>query len=172
MKSCAIPTLTTERLTLRAPRVDEFEAYAALFTSPRARFMGEFDRAGAWKEFASEMGLWLLYGFGPFHMERRDDGALVGAVALLKHDFYPETELGWHLYDGFEGHGYASESAKAALDWAFETHGFDTLVSYIDPENAGSIAVAERLGAVLDPNARKVDPEDLVYRHSARGRLQ
>ena len=54
---------------------------------------------------------------------------------------------------------------KGVRDWAAEALGLDRLVSYIDPHNARSIAVAERLGAVLDPDAAKQDPEDLVYRH-------
>jgi RimJ/RimL family protein N-acetyltransferase len=40
-------------------------------------------------------------------------------------------------------------------------------VSYIDPGNARSIRLAERLGARLDRSAAKSDPEDLVYRHEA-----
>ena len=41
-------------------------------------------------------------------------------------------------------------------------------VSYIDPGNARSIALAERLGARPDPDAPRADPDDLVYRHTAR----
>ena len=50
-------------------------------------------------------------------------------------------------------------------DWAFRQRKLKTLVSYIDPENARSIHLAERLGATIDDRARKQDPEDLVYRH-------
>ena len=46
------------------------------------------------------------------------------------------------------------------------------LVSYVDPENRRSIAVAERLGARLDPGAPKQDPGDLVYRHRAQPKPQ
>ena len=172
MLTVMIPTLSSKRLTLRAPRVEEFDAFAVLFTGPRAVHMGEFDRKDAWREFSGDLGHWALFGFGPWHVERQSDEALVGSVSLLKHDFFPETELGWHLYDGFEGHGYATEAAATARDWAFEDKGVDTLVSYIDAGNAASIAVAKRLGAVVDRQAEKVDPEDVVYRHAARGRLQ
>jgi RimJ/RimL family protein N-acetyltransferase len=70
------------------------------------------------------------------------------------------------LYDGYEGNGYATEAAAAFRDWAFGALGLQTLVSYLDPANLRSAAVAERLGAVLDPDAARQDPEDLVYRHS------
>ncbi len=168
----SIPTLSTERLTLRAPTASEFEPYCDFMISPRARYIGTFDAAAAWREYAAGMGHWALFGYGPLHIIRDEDGALLGEVSILNHDFYPEVELGWTLFDGFEGQGYASEAARGMKDWAFSTHGFDTLVSYIDAENTASIAVAERLGAVHDPDAEKVDPEDVVYRHARGGRLQ
>ena len=168
--SVSVPKLETERLTLRAPRVEEFPAYQTLFTGPRARYMAEFDERGAWREFASEAGHWVLFGYGPWHVLRKADDALIGGISLLNQDYYPEIELGWHLYDGFEGHGYATEAAAAARDWAFDEQGMPTLVSYIDRDNAGSIAVAERLGAVPDADAQKVDPEDVVCRHSPETR--
>jgi len=68
---------------------------------------------------------------------------------------------------GHEGRGYATEAALALRDWAFSTLKLPSLVSYIAPGNAASVAVAERLGARLDPAAPRTVPADLVYRHSA-----
>ena len=67
-----------------------------------------------------------------------------------------------------EGKGYAAEAARAALDYAFDTLGWDTCVSYIDANNARSIALAERMGATVDPTAAQPDDETdlLVYRHA------
>ncbi|MEM6375156.1 MAG: GNAT family N-acetyltransferase [Pseudomonadota bacterium] len=160
-----IPELETERLRLRVPLREEFSAYRDLMTGPRGVHIGEYDAQSAWREYASDAGHWVLYGYGAWHILRKDNGDLIGGVGLLNQDFYPEVELGWHLYEGFEGHGYITEAATAARDWAFQTHGFSTLVSYIDRDNARSIAVAERLGAQEDPSAQKVDPEDVVFRH-------
>ena len=95
-----IPRLETERPILRAPQGAEFEAYRALVASDRAVHMFQLDRPAAWKEFAAEMGHWPLFGYGPWHVERREDDALVGAISLLSHDRYPETELRWPVYDG------------------------------------------------------------------------
>ena len=78
--------------------------------------------------------------------------------------------MGWQLYEGFEGHGYATEAACALRDWAFGTLGLPTLVSYIGPGNSRSVAVAERLGASLDPAAPTQDEGDLVYRHFGPGK--
>ena len=65
-----------------------------------------------------------------------------------------------------EGRGIAAEAARALRDWAYAAQGWTTLVSYIDPENARSIRLAERLGARLDPDAPHPDGRPcLVYRH-------
>jgi RimJ/RimL family protein N-acetyltransferase len=53
----------------------------------------------------------------------------------------------------------------ALRDWAFTVLRVETLVSYVDPENHRSMAVAERLGAVRDDSARPQDVGDVVYRH-------
>ncbi len=93
------------------------------------------------------------------------DGVCVGQVGINHGPLFPEKELGWMLYDGFEGQGYATEAAIALRDWAFATLELESLVSYFDPANAASMAVAKRLGAVPDPDAPRQDPEDVVYRH-------
>jgi RimJ/RimL family protein N-acetyltransferase len=165
-----IPVLETPRLRLRAPREADFAPFAALYAEPRARFMGgPLDRVGAWKVFAVGIAQWTLSGFGVWSIQERATGAYLGDVGLTHPPYYPELELGWTLVPGAEGRGIAHEAARAALDWSWAALAVPTLVSYIDPGNARSIRLAERLGAVLDPAAAGPDPEDLVYRHPRRG---
>ena len=101
-------------------------------------------------------------------------GECVGQVGINHGPLFPEKELGWQVYEGHEGNGYATEAARALRDWAFDALGLPSLVSYIDPSNFRSVALAERLGAVLDPAAPKQDPDDHVYRHVApfQGRVK
>ncbi|MCZ0734441.1 GNAT family N-acetyltransferase [Phreatobacter sp. AB_2022a] len=161
-----IPTLTTERLRLRAPVIGDFEAYAALMGSPRSRGMGgPFDRRATWGIFCHDVALWPLFGHGALMVDLKATDTCIGQVGINAGPLFPEKELGWLLYDGHEGHGYMTEAARALKDWAFGTLGLATLVSYVDPANARSCAVAERLGAVLDPDAPRQDPGDLVFRH-------
>jgi RimJ/RimL family protein N-acetyltransferase len=162
-----IPTLKTERLILRAPVVADFPAYAALLASPRAVHMGgPFDMRTAWGWFCHDVAVWQLFGHGGLMAELAETGECVGQVGINHGPLFPEKELGWMVYEGHEGKGYATEAARALRDWAFGTLGLATLVSYIDPANARSAAVAERLGALLDPAAQRQDPDDLVYRHT------
>jgi RimJ/RimL family protein N-acetyltransferase len=163
-----IPTLATQRLILRVPVISDFPAYALLMASPRSDYMGgPFDTRAAWGLFCHDVAQWQLFGHGALMIDLKATGECVGQVGINHGPLFPEKELGWQLYDGYEGRGYATEAAGALRDWAFGTLGLRTLVSYIDPGNAQSAAVAERLGAVLDPAAQRQDPEDLVYRHVA-----
>ncbi len=150
----------------------DFDFYRALMMSPRAVHMGgPFDLKTAWGMFTNDAAQWQFFGHGCLMIERRADGAVLGQIGINHGPLFPEKELGWLLYDGFEGQGYAIEAAEAMRDWAFDILGLVSLVSYCDPENQRSIALARRLGAVLDPDAIGQDPEDLVFRHypAARG---
>jgi RimJ/RimL family protein N-acetyltransferase len=67
-----------------------------------------------------------------------------------------------------EGAGYATEAAKALKDWALGPRQLPTIVSYIDPANAPSIRLAERLGAIRDDSApTPANMPTLVYRMRA-----
>jgi RimJ/RimL family protein N-acetyltransferase len=161
-----IPTLITDRLRLRAPVPGDFPAYQRIMASPRARFMGgPFDLRAAWGMFCHDAACWPLFGHGALMIELRSTGECIGQVGINAGPLFPEKELGWLLYEGFEGAGYATEAAAALRDWAQETLGLDRLVSYIDPDNIASARVAERIGARLDPEAPRQDRDDLVYRH-------
>lgn len=162
----AIPTLHTDRLVLRAPVIGDFAAYRALMASDRAIYMGgPFDERSAWGMFASDVAMWTLFGHGCLMIELAQTGQCVGQVGINHGPLFPEKELGWFLYAGFEGRGYASEAALAVRNWAFGSFGLDTLASYVDENNAASIRVAERLGGVRDDAALRQDPEDIVFRY-------
>jgi RimJ/RimL family protein N-acetyltransferase len=145
----------------------DFEPIAAIYQSERSRYIGgKQPREKVWRDFASDCGVWHLMGFGSLSIEETATGALAGQCGLNAPPEYPERELGCILFDGFEGKGYAFEAATALRDFAFKTLGWTTVVSYIDPDNARSIKLAERLGAVLDKAAATPNRDPcLVYRH-------
>ncbi len=161
-----IPTLHTARLTLRPMVEADFPAYREMLSTPRSVHMGgPYDLRGAWGMFCHDIACWALYGHGGLMIDLVTTGECVGQVGINGGPLFPERELGWLLYDGFEGRGYVTEAAAALRDWAFAELGVESLVSYIDPANLRSIAVAERLGAVRDRDAYVQDPGDLVFRH-------
>ena len=161
-----IPTFETERLILRPMRHSDLQPYADLMASSRAIYMGgPFDELATWRMFCQDIALWAIYGHGALMIDLRETGTCVGQVGINHGPLFPEKELGWLLYDGFEGHGYATEAAKTMRDWAFDTLNLPTLVSYFDPENHRSMAVSARLGGIRDDMAPVQDKGDVVYRY-------
>lgn len=172
------PVLRTERLTLRAPVPQDADAFVAFYQTDRARHVGgPMVPRMAWHFFCAEIGHWAVRGFGMFTVTRKCDDRALGIVGHWYPLDWPEREVGWVLFEA-EGEGIAAEAARACIDHAYGPLGWDSVVSYIDPENARSIRLAERLGATRDPGAtppvRKDPnaPDALVYRHPAPERLQ
>jgi RimJ/RimL family protein N-acetyltransferase len=163
------PTLTGQSVTLRHHVAADLDGFWAFFQSERAAHVdAPKTRTHMYYGFGSEVGSWSLYGMGGWAIEV--DGALAGQVAVTKPPHFPETEIGWIVFDGFEGQGIAHEAARLALDYAWDQIHPPTLVSYIHPDNARSVALALRLGAFLDDDAElptgETAAETLVFRHT------
>ena len=143
-----IPRLETERLSLRAFRQADLDAWAAISADPEVmRYLGgPVSRADCWRALAVTLGHWFLKGFGMWAVERKSDGALIGRIGLLQPEGWTGLEVGWVLGRPYWGQGYASEAAAASLRYGFLTQAVDRIVSNIDPANTASQAVAQRLG--------------------------
>jgi RimJ/RimL family protein N-acetyltransferase len=161
--------LHTRRLVLRRPAPRDWEAFRAFFMSDRsAGIGGPHDLGRTWRAFASELGHWEIRGFGMWTVTLRGDDAAVGLIGPWCPGDWPETEIGWMILDpGIEGTGIATEAARAAISHAWDVLGWQTVVSYIDAGNTRSIRLAEKLGAIHDPDAPQPKPDQpcLVYRH-------
>lgn len=164
------PVLETDRLILRAPEPRDLEAWMAFLVSERGTWHGGGPEQGAgraWRMVATLFGHWQLHGYGTFNAMRRSDGAFVASVGPFFPPDWPEREIGWSVLRAEdEGKGYAAEAARAVLLHLFRDLGWTTVVSYIHPDNARSIALAERLGAVRDPDAARPVSGDIVFRHA------
>jgi len=163
------PILRTERLTLRAPIEADADAFVAYFATQRSEFTGgPKTRRDAWNFFGTELGHWVMRGFGMFTVTRHGDDTPLGIVGHWYPLGWAEREIGWVLFDPRdEGQGIAAEAARACIAHAFDTLGWDTAVSYIAPGNTASIGLAERLGAWRDDDAPKPETTNpcLIYRH-------
>ncbi len=164
------PTLHTERLTLRMPVLDDFDAYAEIMAGDVDGFMGgPFSRPDAWDDYCVGIAGWALHGHGTWSADKSDDETLLGFVGLNLEFTDPERELGWMFLPSARGKGHAFEAATAIRDYAFATLGWSDVVSYVDPANTKSRALAERLGATIDPDAPLPEGETsddvVVYRH-------
>jgi len=166
------PTLHTDRLTLRGPGLSEFDAFAEFHADPiRAPGFGPvYRRDEAWRWWALSIGHWHIHGYGYFTIWLGDRPA--GISGIWNPEGWPEPELGWVVFAGFEGQGIAHEAASEARRWAYADFGLTTLTSNILPGNDRSVALAERLGATFERTYHNIAMgEDLLYRHPAPAAL-
>jgi RimJ/RimL family protein N-acetyltransferase len=156
MASVSIPVIETPRVLLREWRATDREPFAALNADPEvmAHFPSTLTRATSDMLLDSSMQAWAANGFGLWALERRDDGRFIGFTGLARPSFEahftPAVEVGWRLAREAWGQGYATEAARAALDFGFETIGLEEIVSFTVPANTRSRAVMERLGMAHD----------------------
>ena len=143
------PLSVTERLILRPPAAEDFEAAVAFHADPDTmRFLGgPKERSEAWRAWCTMAGSWHIEGFGMFSMIERASGRWIGRAGPWRPADWPVAEVGWGVSKEFAGKGFAYEAAGAAIDYAFDQLRWDAVHHVIDPENTASIALAERLGS-------------------------
>jgi RimJ/RimL family protein N-acetyltransferase len=165
-----VPEILTEQTRLRALTVADFPAWAEILCSDRSVYMdGPYSREEAYTEFTAVAGFWFLHGHGFWTVAAREGDEVLGFVGINMEPSDQEPELGFFVRAAAEGRGLAFEASAAARDWARSVN-LPSLVSYIDPANTRSTALALALGAVRDPVAEAVfagtpDAGVTVWRH-------
>lgn len=174
----AAPTLTTERLILRAHGIDDFAGSLALWTDPgvtgfiggRAASEGE-----VWQRLLRYAGMWALLGYGYWAITDRRDGRFLGEAGLadLRRDIVPPLgpvpENGWALLSRAQGRGLATEAVRAVLDWADTRLPAPQTCCIIDPANTASTHLAAKLGYRSHHGARFGDTDVTVFYRPRRG---
>jgi len=152
--------LATDRLLLRPLELADFEPWAALMADGEsARFLGGSQpRAISWRIFMCMAGAWHLTRVAMFSVIERTSGRWVGRVGPWMPEGWPGSEIGWAIVKDCWGRGYATEAARASMDWAFDHLGWHEVIHCISPDNAASQAVARKLGARNRGPARMPPP--------------
>jgi [ribosomal protein S5]-alanine N-acetyltransferase len=148
--------LHTERLTLRPLVTADAEPYAALrfhpevarWLPPAAAGVAPLDAVRATIERFERAWTERRYApWGIFH-----DGRLIGHGGLNWVPEFGETEVLWALHPDAWGQGFATETARAALDYGFDTLGLERIFAITMPDNRASQAVMTRLGMTYRKN--------------------
>jgi RimJ/RimL family protein N-acetyltransferase len=151
----AIPVIETERLRLRAHRVEDFDDCLAMWSDPEVtRFIGGKPLSGedVWARLLRYAGHWQLLGYGYWLVEQKETGLFVGEVGFadFKRQIAPSfegiPEIGWVLIPWAHGKGYAIEAIRAATAWGDAHFGGKTTGCLINPDNLASIRAAEKGG--------------------------
>jgi RimJ/RimL family protein N-acetyltransferase len=144
--------LGTARLLLRRWREEDLEPFAALNADPEAMryFPSPMTRHQS-DVFALHVDATLKRrGWGLWAVEVVGQIPFIGFIGLnepgFEAHFTPAVEVGWRLVPAAWGKGYATEGARAAIAYGFESLGLDEIVSFTSVVNARSWRVMERLG--------------------------
>jgi RimJ/RimL family protein N-acetyltransferase len=150
-----VPIVATERLVLRGFRIEDFPHAAAAWADPEVvRHMGgrPSTEEESWARFLRNVALWPMLGYGYWAATEKSTGRYVGDVGFadFKREIEPSLhgvpEIGWVLARWSHGQGYATEAARAALDWLRRTVAAPRTVCVIDEGNRASVRVAEKCG--------------------------
>jgi RimJ/RimL family protein N-acetyltransferase len=150
-----VPVVETARLTLRAHRLDDFDASFAMWSDPAVvRYIGgtPSTEQQAWSRMVNYAGHWALLGFGYWALEEKATGIFAGELGYA--NFHRDIaasmrgvpELGWALASRLHGKGYATEAVRAAVAWGDVRFGPARTVCLIDANNLASIRVAQKCG--------------------------
>jgi RimJ/RimL family protein N-acetyltransferase len=149
--------LETERLVLRPYDEDDVDAFHAVRSQPEVvRYL--YEEPLTFEQARDKVT--MLIGSRALESEDdwlsatirlRDSGTYIGDVAFHWVSVRDRTgEVGFVLDPAHQGHGYATEAARAIVDWGFGTFGLHRIIGRTEARNAASARVLEKLGMRLE----------------------
>lgn len=166
-------TVTTERLLLRQWREEDLAPFARLNADPRVmEYFPKLQTREESDESVKRVAEHIQqYGWGFWAASLLETGEFIGFIGLqpvpFQAAFTPAVEIGWRLAFEHWGKGYATEGAKAALQYGFEKLHLQDIVSFTATGNMRSRAVMERIGMHHESN-NDFDHPKLLAGHPLR----
>jgi len=169
-------TLITDRLTLAPVDVSDLDDLVALWGDPvfaTSIFPAALSSEDVWFRLLRDIGHWEALGHGNWSIRETGTGAYVGSVGVLDYRRlldppFDAPELGWGVAPRFQGRGMAYEALSAALAWCDDALNAPRTVCMISPDNAPSLALADRAGySAYAETTYKGEPVILLERRAA-----
>jgi len=152
------PVLYTERLTLRLLTGDDFDAYARIHADDETqRFLhGKgMTRLEAYRSMSMLAGQWQLRGYGFWGVFENETNELVGRVGFHNPEGWPGFELGWTIARERWGRGYATEAARAIIDYGFRERNLNRIDAGHFGRNPSSGRVMQKVGMQYEGRLRQ-----------------
>lgn len=157
----------TSRLSLRQLNPSDAPAFYSLNQNPKViQYTGDtaFESEEAAREFLKNYKDYQNHGYGRWAVIEKASGAFLGWCGLKYVPEVDETDIGFRFFEQYWGKGYATESAKACLDYGFETLQLKSIIGRAMAENTASVKVLEKLGMVFEREFDFAQHRGLIYR--------
>ncbi len=157
--------IETDRLILRTWKEEDRDAYWQINQDPKVIefLLGSMSKAQVESFIQNCNKGFEEKGFCLFATELKTSHEMIGFIGLSgtqwEAHFTPAVEVGWRLGSQYWGMGYATEGAKAVLEYGFHTLALDEIVSFTAMLNTRSIQVMERIGMKRDVRDDFVHPK-------------
>lgn len=139
--------LQTPRLILRELNADDAQRFYDLNLNPNVvKYTGDKPFASVLEaeDFLINYNDYERNGYGRWAVISKESGEFLGWCGLKFDE--NETDIGFRFFEEFWNKGYATESAKACLDFGFRELGLNEIVGRAMKENIGSVKVLEKIG--------------------------
>ncbi|MDH5407194.1 MAG: GNAT family N-acetyltransferase [Gammaproteobacteria bacterium] len=161
--------IETERLNLRMFQAEDWRDLCVLYSDAETTqytLRRTLDEDETWRIVVMFIGHWQVRGYGPYAVEDKATGKVMGNIGLWYPEIWPEPEIMWSLAKPFWGKGFASEAAFAVKKMAVEKLPDVSLISLMDKNNIRSQGVAKKLGARFEKEIIFKNHPTCVYRHT------
>jgi RimJ/RimL family protein N-acetyltransferase len=161
--------IETNRLILRTFKDDDWSDLHELYSDSECTkytIQKILTEGETWRTMAGMIGHWQLRGYGPYAVENKHTGKVMGPVGLWYPNDWPEPEIKWAISRANWGQGFASEAAWAVKQMAVNYIPELSLISLIYSGNERSKKLAVTLGAKLEKEIEFRGQTAHIYRHS------
>jgi RimJ/RimL family protein N-acetyltransferase len=166
--------IPTERLVLRRFRVADAPVLAGYRSDPEVARYQSWDAPFPLLRAETAVANFSASdpdqpGWFQYAVERAEDKALIGDVAVRLHDNLKQAEIGFTLATAYQKSGYATEAVGAVLDRLFRVQGLHKVTGECDARNTASASLMERLGFTREGHLRQQTwikgewTDDLIY---------
>jgi RimJ/RimL family protein N-acetyltransferase len=140
--------LTTERLVLRPPTLDDLPVWHAIYLDAEEVWYGAPRSAldENREKLTRQIAHFEQHGFGMCAVDLAATGETIGAAGLQHLEGGPEIEVGYRFLKAHWGQGYATESAQASLAFGFDELDLERIVAVALETNVASRRVLEKCG--------------------------
>ena len=159
--------LETNRLLLRQFEISDADSFYELNLNPNViKYTGNsaFKDIDEAKEFLENYSDYRRNGFGRWAVIEKSTNQFLGWCGLKYDEKLDETDIGFRFFEHFWNQGFATESAKACIDYGFKELKLKTIVGRAMKENLASIKVLEKIGLQYDRDFDFEGKEGVIYR--------